>query len=214
MSWSTTASDIAEDSYDRTPSCGELHPDSITQCSQFFHEVTLDSLEPVTKYYYQIPGGNGTTPSEVLHFTTALPAGNSQPFAVAVLNDMGYTNAQGTHDNLVKAVGEGLAFAWHGGDTSYADDWYSGITPCEDSWPVCYNGSKTELPGPAPIPVEYYEPLPAGEVPTEGGPLGGDISVIYESYVCRFSVVSKLNLQQLGPLAAVDAAHLWQRAVR
>jgi hypothetical protein len=35
-----------------------------------------------------------------------------------------YTNAHGTHKQLVKAVEEGIAFAWHGGDISYADDWY------------------------------------------------------------------------------------------
>lgn len=53
-------------------------------------------------------------------------------------------------------------------------------------WPVCYNGSSTELPSsplqPAPVPAEYLDaPLPAGEVPNQGGPQGGDISVIYES---------------------------------
>lgn len=95
----------------------------------------------------------------------------------------GYTNAQGTHKQLTKVVDEGVAFAWHGGDLSYADDWYSGILPCEDSWPVCYNGTNTELPNtpPAPFPAEYNAPLPAGEIPDQGGPQGGDMSVLYES---------------------------------
>ncbi|KAH8805210.1 acid phosphatase AphA [Xylogone sp. PMI_703] len=167
-------------SYDRTPPCSEV---AITQCSQFFHEVQISGLKPGSTYYYQIPAANGTTASDVLSFQTAREAGADGSFTVAVLNDMGYTNAQGTYRELVKAIdGEnGIAFAWHGGDISYADDWYSGILPCEDDWPVCYNGTSTELPGVAPIPNEYKAPLPAGEVPNQGGPQGGDMSVLYES---------------------------------
>ena len=123
--------DAADPRYDRTPPCSQV---MVTQCSQFFHEVSLPDLKPDTTYYYSIPGGNGTQPSEVMSFKTGLEAGCNQQFSVAVLNDMGYTNALGTHKQLIKAVDEGIAFAWHGGDTSYADDWYSGILPCEDDW--------------------------------------------------------------------------------
>ncbi|KKK21526.1 hypothetical protein P175DRAFT_0478312 [Aspergillus ochraceoroseus IBT 24754] len=165
--------------YDRTPSCSEVK--AVTQCSQFFHEVSLEKLDAGKTYYYQIPAANGTTESEVLSFKTAQKAGDKQPFTVAVLNDMGYTNAQGTHKHLMKAAEEGAAFAWHGGDISYADDWYSGILPCADDWPVCYNGTSTELPGGGAIPKEYKTPLPAGEVANQGGPQGGDMSVLYES---------------------------------
>ena len=117
----------------------------------------------------------------MLTFTTARAAGKQKGFSVAVLNDMGYTNAGGTYQQLNKAVegDDGIAFAWHGGDISYADDWYSGIVPCESSWPVCYNGSSTELPGG--ITPDYETPLPAGEIPTQGSPRGGDMSVLYES---------------------------------
>lgn len=153
----------------------------MTQCSQFFHEVQIGGLKPDTTYYYQIPAANGTTASEVLSFTTARAAGDPREFTVAVLNDMGYTNAGGTYKQLIQAVDEGVAFAWHGGDLSYADDWYSGILPCEDDWPVCYNGTSTELPGGFPTPDEYKVPLPAGEVANQGGPQGGDMSVLYES---------------------------------
>ncbi|PYH43464.1 purple acid phosphatase family protein [Aspergillus saccharolyticus JOP 1030-1] len=165
--------------YDRTPSCSEIK--IITQCSEYFHEVSLENLEPGTTYYYQIPAANGTTTSEVLSFKTAREAGDKGSFSVAVLNDMGYTNAHGTHKQLIKAANEGTAFAWHGGDISYADDWYEGILPCESSWDVCYNGTSTELPGDLPLPEEYKKPLPAGEIPNQGGPQGGDVSVIYES---------------------------------
>ncbi|ORY30983.1 acid phosphatase AphA [Naematelia encephala] len=185
VNWGTDPKNLCNTSkgytttYDRTPPCSES---AVTQCSQFFHEVQLWGLKPATTYYYQIPGGNGTTPSEVLSFTTARDAGDDTSFTIAVLNDMGYTNAHGTHKQLIHAVEkEGLAFAWHGGDISYADDWYSGILPCEDDWPVCYNGTSTELPGPAAVPAEYDVPLPAGEIANQGGPLGGDMSVLYES---------------------------------
>lgn len=48
---------------------------------------------------------------------------------------------------------------------------------------MCYNGTSTELPNtpPAPFPAEYNTPLPAGEIPNQGGPQGGDMNVIYES---------------------------------
>lgn len=162
--------------YDRTPPCSLA---AVTQCSQFFHEVQIAGLNPDTTYYYQIPAANGTTASHVLSFTTARAAGDPKEFTVGVLNDMGYTNAAGTYKQLVKAVHEGLAFAWHGGDLSYADDWYSGILPCEDDWPVCYNGTSSELP--VVVTPEYEIPLPKGEIANQGGPLGGDMSVIYES---------------------------------
>ncbi|KAJ5166177.1 Acid phosphatase [Penicillium canariense] len=165
--------------YDRTPSCSEVN--AITQCSQFFHEVSLDHLKPGTTYYYQIPAANGTTESDVLSFKTAQKAGDPKEFSVAVLNDMGYTNAKGTHKYLTQAANEGTAFAWHGGDISYADDWYSGILPCADDWPVCYNGTSTALPGGGPLPDEYKKPLPKGEIANQGGPEGGDMSVLYES---------------------------------
>lgn len=153
----------------------------VTQCSQFFHEVQIAGLKSDTTYYYKISAANGTTASDVLSFTTARAAGDSKEFTVAVLNDMGYTNAGGTHQQLMKAIDDGAAFAWHGGDISYADDWYSGILPCEDDWPVCYNGTSTELPGGGPIPAEYQVPLPKGEIANQGGPQGGDMSVLYES---------------------------------
>jgi acid phosphatase len=153
---------------------------AVTQCSQFFHEVQIKGLEAGTTYYYQIPAANGTTTSHVMKFTTALAAGDHTSFSMAVLVDMGYTNAAGTFKHLTNAVDEGVAFAWHGGDLSYADDWYSGILPCESDWPVCYNGTSTSLP-PGDYPTDYNTPLPDGEIPNQGSPRGGDMSVLYES---------------------------------
>lgn len=103
--------------YDRTPPCSIA---MTTMCSQFFHNVLLNNLKSGTTYYYLIPSNNGTTPSPIMNFTTAHEAGDDQEFSIAVLNDMGYTNAQGTYKYLNQAVDDGIAFAWHGGDISYA----------------------------------------------------------------------------------------------
>jgi acid phosphatase len=155
----------------------------VTQCSQFYHDIQITGLKADTKYHYKIMGANGTTPSEVLGFKTARSVGDDKVFTLAVLNDMGYTNARGTFKQLLKAVDDDdISFAWHGGDISYADDWYSGILPCASDWPVCYNGSDSSLPGGPPYPKEYVDiPLPKGEIPNQGGPWGGDMSVLYES---------------------------------
>ena len=163
----------------------------VTQCSQYFHEVEIYNLEPGATYYYQIPGGNGTAASEVLSFTAAPEPGDSQAFSIAVVNDMGYTNARGTHEQLLQTIEAGTAFIWHGGDLSYADDWFEAIVDCEldgpDAWPVCYNGSGSSLPGNTSLFVngvdnpEYLKPLPDGEKPSQGGPNGGDISTVYET---------------------------------
>ncbi|TKA65427.1 Acid phosphatase [Friedmanniomyces simplex] len=168
--------------YGRTPSCSAIK--DVTQCSEFFHNVQLTNLEAGTTYYYQIPGANGTTSSEVMSFKTARSTTDHSALTIAILNDMGYTNAQGTYKQLNNAVdNDGVEFAWHGGDISYADDWFDGILPCEADWDVCYNGTSTRLPNtpPAPFPKEYDTPLPAGEVPNQGSPQGGDMSMVYES---------------------------------
>ncbi|KAE9392722.1 acid phosphatase AphA [Gymnopus androsaceus JB14] len=157
--------------YDRTPSCSLA---AVTQCSQFFHDVQIKNLASNTVYYYQIEAANGTTTSEVM------TVHHCSEFTIGILNDMGYTNAKGTHEQLINAITDGTSFLWHGGDISYADDWYSGILPCASDWPVCYNGSSSELPGGLDNP-DYLTPLPEGEIADQGGPRGGDISSIYES---------------------------------
>ncbi|KAJ5623490.1 acid phosphatase [Penicillium lividum] len=164
--------------YDRTPACSEVT--SITSCNQFFHEISLPNLESSTTYYYQIMAANGTTESDVMSFTTAQKAGDKRSFSVAVVNDMGYMNAKGTHQQLINAAEDGAAFAWHGGDISYADDWFTGIVPCTSEFAVCYNGTSSTYPE-GDIDTEYRTPLPAGEIPDAGSPNGGDGGVIYES---------------------------------
>ncbi|KAJ6088418.1 acid phosphatase AphA [Penicillium sp. IBT 16267x] len=164
--------------YNRTPSCSEVK--TVTMCNEFFHNVEITGLKPSSTYYYKIPAANGTTESQVLSFTTAQEAGAAKDFTVAVIMDMGYTNAQGTYKALTKDLDQ-FDFILHGGDLSYADDWYSGILPCVDDWPVCYNGISSELPNGGPLPELYKKPLPEGEIPDQGGPFGGDSSTIYET---------------------------------
>lgn len=74
----------------------------VTQCSQYFHEVHISGLAASTTYYFQFPSANGTTASQILSFKTAAAAGDSTEFTAVILNDMGYTNAAGTHRNLIK----------------------------------------------------------------------------------------------------------------
>lgn len=184
VKWGDNADNLAKtahgttDTYGRVPSCAAV---AVTLCSEFFHNVPITGLAAGKVHYYQIQAANGTTASPVMNFTTARAVGDKTEFSVAVLNDMGYTNAHGTHQQLINAANAGTAFAWHGGDLSYADDAASGVLACESSWPVCYNGTQTQLPGGGPIPVEYDAPLPSGEIPDQGGPQGGDMNVIYES---------------------------------
>ena len=171
--------------YDRTPPCSLA---MTTMCSQFFHNVLLNNLTAGTTYYYTIAASNGTTQSPTMNFTTAQAVGDSSAFTIAVLNDMGYTNAKGTHKHLSEAADGEIAFAWHGGDISYADDWFDGVLACVlpsegQEGEVCYNGTDSYLYNtpPAPYPKEYNTPLPDGEIPNQGGPRGGDASPIYET---------------------------------
>ena len=79
VKYGSSASDLyktatgATTTFGRTPSCSAY--DSVTQCSEYFHNVQIQNLTGNTVYYYQIPGGNGTTPSPVMHFKTAIEAG-------------------------------------------------------------------------------------------------------------------------------------------
>lgn len=84
--------------------------------------MQIEDLASAKTYYYQIAASNGTTQSDVLSFKTASVAGTKKPFSIAVINDMGYTNADGTYAALLREINNGsLSFVWHGGDISYAD---------------------------------------------------------------------------------------------
>lgn len=104
--------------YFREPPCSSY--DKATECSQFFHNVQIPNLAQNTTYYYQIEAANGTTESNILSFTTSRNAGSQGEFSAILLNDMGYTNAQGTYKKMLNMIEtEDIAFALHGGDISY-----------------------------------------------------------------------------------------------
>lgn len=169
------------DSYGRVPSCSQVRP--VTQCNEFFHDVTIDGLESSTTYYYQIQAANGTTASHVMSFKTARAAGDKTSYTFGVLNDMGYTYAGLTHGLMQEAISnDEIDFFAHGGDLSYADDWNYGLLPCKDDpSSVCYNGADSTTSGAGPIEPDFLEPLPEGEQPTRGTPRGGDAAPLYET---------------------------------
>ena len=80
--------------------------------------MQITRIELDTTYFYQIAAANGATASGIQSFPTARKAGDSKPFSIAILNNMGYTNAASTMRELQNAVSNGIAFAWHGGDTT------------------------------------------------------------------------------------------------
>ena len=63
--------------------------DDVTQCNEFFHSIDITGLQDDTVYYYQIPGSNGTSQSDVLSFRTAKAAGSEGAFTLGVIHDMG-----------------------------------------------------------------------------------------------------------------------------
>lgn len=108
--WGPSAEDLCymttgyTTTYDRTPPCSAA---MTTMCSQYFHNVLLQDLTPGTTYYYSIAASNGTTASPTLSFSTAKAAGDDTGFTIAVLNDMGYTNAQGVRTlSFVRCLNE------------------------------------------------------------------------------------------------------------
>ena len=96
---------------------------------------------------------------------------------------MGYTNAEGTYTQMINAISSGAAFVWHGGDLSYADDWFNGILPCvlngTGKQSHCYNGTDSYQPYDGDL--RFNIPLPDGAVPDQGTPQGGDMSAMYET---------------------------------
>jgi phosphodiesterase/alkaline phosphatase D-like protein len=101
------------------------------------NHVTLTGLSPYTVYYYQPQYSNATTPYT---FTTARAAGDSTPYTVGVVIDMGTFGALGlsssipaadnplgpTEQTTIAALKEAIneyEFVVHPGDLAYADAW-------------------------------------------------------------------------------------------
>lgn len=103
----------------------------------YFHAVTLTGLKPATKYFYKIESTN----SSIEHFTSARAAGDTLPFNVDVVIDLGIYGKNGFTTNnkrdmpaidpelkhstigqLANTIDD-FDFVIHPGDFAYADDW-------------------------------------------------------------------------------------------
>ena len=115
--------------------------DSITYntSSYYSNHVVLDHLEPDTKYYYLPILGDPV--KDVRSFTTALPAGDSTPYTVAVVGDLGTMGSLGLSGHVPPGASNPLTtgevttiqrltmnknqydHVMHVGDIAYADYW-------------------------------------------------------------------------------------------
>ena len=102
------------------------------------NSVTLTGLQPATTYYYKIVSTNST----VNHFLSPRKAGDTTPFAMDVVIDLGVYGADGfttskrdtiptidpslTHTTIGRLADtiDDYEFVLHPGDFAYADDWY------------------------------------------------------------------------------------------
>ncbi|KAI0005660.1 Metallo-dependent phosphatase [Xylariaceae sp. FL0662B] len=117
---------------------------SVTYASSrtYSNAVTITGLSPATTYYYKIVSTN----SSIEHFFSARVAGDTTPFAMNAVIDMGVYGADGytiemderkrdtipqidpslnhtTISQLANTVDD-YEFIVHPGDLAYADDWY------------------------------------------------------------------------------------------
>jgi acid phosphatase type 7 len=75
----------------------------------FNHHVLLTGLKPATKYRYTVgkdsKGHRGVASGKWYEFTTARPAGDDEPYSIAVVVDLGLMGSRG----LSTTVGKGAA---------------------------------------------------------------------------------------------------------
>ncbi|KAK3671370.1 hypothetical protein LTR78_008831 [Recurvomyces mirabilis] len=92
----------------------------------FSNAVTLTGRMPATTYYYKIVPGNST----VDHFLSPRAAGDTTPFNMAVVVDLGEAaltdslRTSGTLSRNLAQNADSYEVVVHPGDFAYADDWY------------------------------------------------------------------------------------------
>jgi len=110
----------------------------------FTYDALLTKLEPNTIYYYSV--GCQQVMSEVLNFTTPLPAGDRTPFKFIVYGDMGvdpYPEAVTTASLVKKELNQNdIKLIFHIGDISYArgyayiwEQWFDLVQPYSQNVP-------------------------------------------------------------------------------
>jgi hypothetical protein len=122
--------------------CSDSAPTTYATSRTWSNAVTLTGLAPATTYYYQIVSTN----SSVGHFLSPRTPGDTTPFAVDVVIDLGVYGADGftieqdnTKRDTIPSIDPSLnhstiwsmattvddyEFVLHPGDFAYADDWY------------------------------------------------------------------------------------------
>jgi len=89
----------------------------------FSHTTVLSGLTPSTRYFYRVGDAASSQWSATFNFTTAKRAGDSTPFSIAVVGDMGRAEYNGrTTLALLTARAATYDFVFHVGDVGYADD--------------------------------------------------------------------------------------------
>ncbi|KJE98261.1 hypothetical protein CAOG_08251 [Capsaspora owczarzaki ATCC 30864] len=95
----------------------------------FFSNVVITGLAPKTVYSYQIVGD-----MQIRNFTTAPLPGDTTPFTVGIVGDVGIVHSPNTISGLA-AHAVDTNFYWLIGDLSYADDWIlRPMSDYEGSW--------------------------------------------------------------------------------
>lgn len=108
----------------------------------YANHVNITELEPHTTYYYQPVGAHSNLAEpEPYSFTTARMAGDTTPFTIGVVVDMGTFGALGLSDHVgtgaanplgvneqttiqaIQAQLDEFEFLVHSGDIAYADYW-------------------------------------------------------------------------------------------
>ncbi len=84
----------------------------------YHHVVLLKGFAPHTKVYYQ--AGDATDGwTRVYNVVTARAAGDTSPFTVTVMGDMGISNSAATLASMLDMANR-TDFVWHLGDQSCA----------------------------------------------------------------------------------------------
>ncbi|KAK9841681.1 hypothetical protein WJX74_010029 [Apatococcus lobatus] len=121
---------------------------ALNYTSQSIHHVQLSSLQPGTKYYYQVPGSYGASPT--LNFTMP-PAVGNYPMTLGVIADVGQTS--NSSQTWARMAAQNVQVATLVGDWTYADDYLTNGTTVYYGFP-----NNTASPALFPSPIGSYQP--------------------------------------------------------
>jgi len=189
---------------------------SHTYGTSYFHDVLLNNLSHKTLYYYQVIAD--TVQGDVLNFTSAAQPGDTNPFSVLLVGDMGLTNSANTMTSLNSELSN-TDFILHVGDISYADDYYLRGDDYENSWtkwqdlmePVTSSKAYMTLPGNHEVTCNEVTPFlcPAGQKNFTAykhrfrmpGPESGGLGNLWYSYDYGMTHFIHLNFESDFPSA-------------